>query len=186
MNSPTPVAAGAAAVDETPDRTTVPWPNVASPGLSPFDIELPDGWTAVEPPGALIAFLGPESGGFRPNVVVYGERLPQEITLVEAAEAVLWDTGADTATGPLADEDFPLHAIRESVIDVDGMELRELAVATEAGDVSSGGLRSVFTLLATHLVSRTAADEPVLVDILSSFACERAPAGKDGARTVKD
>ncbi|MEO3813136.1 hypothetical protein ABGB17_29390 [Sphaerisporangium sp. B11E5] len=182
----TTAAASPGAGEAGPARTAVAWPNLASPGLSPFHIEVPAGWTAVEPPGALIAFLGPEAGGFRPNVVVYGERLPREVTLVETAEQVLWETGAETATGPLADEDFPLHAIREAVVSVDGRELRQLVVATEAGDLSPGGLRSVFALLATHLASRTPADEPVIVDILASFTCNRAPVDKDHALAVND
>ncbi|TMR08950.1 hypothetical protein ETD86_45590 [Nonomuraea turkmeniaca] len=145
---------------------TVPWPNEASPGLRPFQISVPGGWTAIEPPGALIAFLGPERAGFRPNVVVFGERLPEDLPLGDVAEQVLLDLGADSILRPVAPDD-PV-AIREATVTVEGRGCRHLVLVAGQPDLSAGGLRTVHILLGTQL----AGAPDVLPDIFSSFSCE--------------
>ncbi|MFD9946305.1 hypothetical protein ACFWYW_30425 [Nonomuraea sp. NPDC059023] len=145
---------------------TVPWPNEASPGLRPFWISVPDGWTAVEPPGALIAFSGPERSGYRPSVVVFGERLPADVPLGEVAEQALLDLNAHSIIRPLTPDDTA--AVREATVTVDGRDFRHLVLAAGGSDQSPGGLRTVHLLLGTQL----AAEQDVLADVFSSFACE--------------
>ena len=80
--------------------TNVVWPNEASPGLSTFGLDVPDGWTAVETPGVLLTLLAPETDGFRANILVFGERLPSDTTVEEAADlAVVDGTGGAAITG---------------------------------------------------------------------------------------
>jgi hypothetical protein len=159
----------------------VRWPNPVSPGLSSFRVEAPASWSVVEPPGALMALLSPEVNGFRANLVVFGERLPQEISLSEVAEGVLREASAKMIVEPLGIEPSvgaggrPI-VVREATACVEGHDIRQLVVATEAADWSPGGLRSVFVLLGTHLVGRTATDERVLVDVIASFILGDNPA----------
>ncbi|MGC5010090.1 hypothetical protein ACLQ2R_04940 [Streptosporangium sp. DT93] len=149
------------------------WPNLVSPGLEAFDIDAPSDWRAIELPTALLAFLGPEADGFRPNLVIFGERLPDEITLDEVADRTLDDVGSDTVTTPLADAEIktadmrPL-TLRESITVIDGFTLRRLIMATEMPTRSPGGLRSVFVLVATHLRARPS-DGDVLTSTIASF-----------------
>ncbi|MEW9555120.1 hypothetical protein [Nonomuraea sp. NPDC050783] len=142
---------------------TVPWPNEVSPGLRPFRISVPDGWTAVEPPGALIAFFGPERSGFRPNVVVLAERLPSDVPLDDVAEQALLDLNAPSILAPLTPA-----ALREATVTVEGRAFRHLSLAIGGPDRSPGGLRTVHLLLGTQL----AGEPDVLADIFASFACE--------------
>ncbi|GAA3136400.1 hypothetical protein [Streptosporangium carneum] len=193
------------------------WPNAAFPGLSPFVVRPPEGWVMVEPPGALVAFLGPPIGGFCANLVVLGERLPKEVTVGAVAERTLRDAGAETIVEPLVADDAiarpqrplspalaperpsgaserpssgeglltqerPPVALREALTHAAGHDLRQLVLATETADWSPGGSRSVFVLVATHLVARTTLDERVLVDALASFA--PVPAATVPAATV--
>jgi len=152
--------------------TGVAWPNPASPGLRPFHVEVPPDWTAVEPPGGLIAFLGPEFEGFRPNVVVSGRRTAQEVALAEIAAAALREGGATVDAAN--DRDHPSGdrlptAVRTGSTRTDGLVIRQVAVATEAEDWSPAGVRSVYTLVGTYLADHSAVDEPLVMETISSF-----------------
>ncbi|MBB5076743.1 hypothetical protein [Nonomuraea endophytica] len=142
---------------------TVTWPNDVSPGLWPFRISVPDGWTAIEPPDALIAFLGPERHGSRPTVLVFGARLPDAQPLGDLAEQVLLDLGAGSVLRPVAEDGRAV--VREAVVDVDGRAFRHVVLVTGRQDRSPNGLRTVHTLLGTQ----PAAEPDVLADILTSF-----------------
>ena len=161
-------------VQQEDPMTVVEWPNPISPGLSPFRLAVPERWSAVEPDEALIAFLGPPADDFRANLVVFGRRLPEDLSLSEVAELALRDGGAQRVVDPGID--LPATAgglpvsVRSSGITVDGREVRQLAVVTEAPDRSPAGLRSVYTMLGTHLAVRTDLDEPTLTSAMASFA----------------
>ena len=153
--------------------TVVEWPNAISPGLWPFRLAAPEQWTAVEPAEALIAFLAPPADDFRANLVLFGRRLPEDLTLGEVAELALLDGGAERVVDPgidlpAAGGGLPV-AVRSSGTRVEGYEVRQLAVVTEAPDRSPAGLRSVYTMLGTYLADRTEVDEPTLTSVMASF-----------------
>lgn len=152
--------------------TNVVWPNEASPGLSTFALEVPEGWTAAETPGVLLTLLAPETDGFRANVLVFGERLPSETTVDRVADLAVDDgTGAAVGTAtdrPASAEHLPI-AVRRSTEVVDGFEINHLVVSTEAGDHSPAGLRSVYTLIGSFLAARLEQDEPGIKNTIASF-----------------
>lgn len=158
--------------------TSVTWPNPVSPGLRPFRLDVPPDWTAVEPPGGLIAFLGPEVEGFRPNVVVFGKRMPKEATLEEFAENGLREGGATIEDGGRdrddAGDQLPI-AVRTGTMQVDDRVVRQVAVATEASDWSPAGLRSIYALVGTYLADRRYFDDPVVTAMISSFTLQEVP-----------
>src|SRR5262249_60473265 len=151
--------------------TTLTWPNPVSPGLWPFRVEVPADWTAVEPPDALIAFLGPNLAGFRPNLVIFGQRLPDRVTLADAVQETLRDSGAETIVDPGADRPGgptarPV-AVRAGRARYEGFDVCQLVAATEAPDRSTGGLRSVYTPVGSHLADQAAPDPPMLPTVMS-------------------
>ena len=156
--------------------SNVPWPNEAAPGLAPFRLDVPDSWSAIEPPDALIALLGPERDGFRPNVVVFGQRLAAAVTVAEVAEHAAADSGVvvEREERGGADGELPA-AIRRSAEVVRGLEIHHVVVTTEAGDASPTGLRSVYTLIGSCQAAHVAEDQPVLQKMISSFTV-RVPA----------
>ena len=154
----------------------VGWPNSVSPGISPFRIDVPSNWSAVEPPAGLIAFLAPPdvaTGNFRVTLVVYGERVSNEKSLGELAEEALLGAGATNITaigvdGAETDEQLPSAARRADLL-LEGRLVRQLAVTTEGPDRSQTGVRSVYALVGSCLTERADADEPVLTEMISSF-----------------
>ncbi|XTZ13462.1 hypothetical protein ACQSSU_18200 [Micromonospora echinospora] len=153
--------------------TAVEWPNAISPGLWPFRLDAPEQWSAVEPHEALIAFLAPPADGFRANLVVFGRRLPEDLTLGEVAELALSDDAPRRVVDPGIDQPaapggLPV-AVRSSGTVVEGREVRQIAVVTEASDRSPAGLRSVYTMLGTYLAGRTDPDESTLTSVMASF-----------------
>ncbi|MEH1017035.1 hypothetical protein V6U90_28545 [Micromonospora sp. CPCC 206060] len=153
--------------------TVVEWPNAISPGLWPFRLAAPEQWSAVEPTEGLIAFLGPPVDGFRANLVLFGRRLPEDLTLGEVAELALLDGGPQRVVDPGIDRPgaaggLPV-AVRSSGTTVDGREVRQIAVVTEAPDYSPTGLRSVYTMLGTCLAGRADPDESTLTSVMASF-----------------
>jgi hypothetical protein len=154
--------------------SNVLWPNEAAPGLAPFRLDVPDAWTAIEPPDALIAFLGPERDGFRPNLVVFGQRLASAVTVGEVAERAAGDGGVVVEREERPAGELPA-AIRRSAEVARGLEIHHLVVATDAGDASPAGLRSVYTLVGTCQATHLPEDQPVLEKMISSFTV-RVPA----------
>jgi hypothetical protein len=152
----------------------VGWPNSVSPGISPFRIDVPANWSAVEPPAGLIAFLAPpDTGNFRVTLVVYGERVSEEKSLGELAEEALLGAGASNiipigVDGAETDDQLP-SAARRADLYLDGRMVRQLAVTTEGPDRSLTGVRSVYALVGTCLTERAEFDEAVLTDMISSF-----------------
>lgn len=152
----------------------VGWPNSVSPGISPFRIDVPHNWSAVEPPAGLIAFLAPpDAGNFRVTLVVYGERVSEEKSLGELAEEALLGAGATHIVpigvdGAETDEQLPSAARRADLM-LDGRVVRQLAVTTEGPDRSQTGVRSVYALVGSCLADRADIDETVLTDMISSF-----------------
>jgi hypothetical protein len=150
----------------------VTWPNEAAPGLAPFRLEVPDGWTAAETSGALLVLLGPERDGFRPNVVVLGDRLGPDASVDDVADQTLTrGEGSSVGEGtsrPVSETRLAV-AVRRGNTRVDGRVINQLVVATEAGDRSPAGLRSVYSLVASFLADHLEDDEPVLKAIIESF-----------------
>jgi hypothetical protein len=152
----------------------VGWPNSVSPGISPFRIDVPHNWSAVEPPAGLIAFLAPpDAANFRVTLVVYGERVSDEKSLGELAEEALLGAGAQHIVpigvdGAETDEQLPSAARRADLL-LDGRMVRQLAVTTEGPDRSQTGVRSVYALVGSCLTERAEIDEIVLTDMISSF-----------------
>ncbi len=158
--------------------TNLAWPNAAAPGLAPFRLDVPDTWTATEPPDALIAFLGPERDGFRPNLVVFGQRLAAAVTLAEVAEHAAADAGIVVEREDLAAAGELPAAIRRSAEVARGLEIHHVMVTTEAEDASPAGLRSVYTLVGTAQAAHLTEDRPVLEKMIGSFTV-RVPAPTD-------
>jgi hypothetical protein len=152
----------------------VGWPNSVSPGISPFRIDVPSNWSAVEPPAGLIAFLAPpDAAGFRVTLVVYGERVSDEKSLGELAEEALLGAGATNIValgvdGAETEDQLPSAARRADLL-LDGRMVRQLAVTTEGPDRSQTGVRSVYALVGSCLTERAEMDEAVLTDMISSF-----------------
>ncbi|MGQ0480051.1 MAG: hypothetical protein ACT4O0_03330 [Pseudonocardia sp.] len=154
----------------------VGWPNSVSPGVSPFRIDVPANWSAIEPNGGLIAFLAPpgaDAATFRVNLVVYGERVPAEKSLGDLAEEALLGAGATNIVaigvdGAETDEQLPSAARRTDLL-LEGRMVRQLAVTTEGPDRSQTGVRSVYALVGSCLTEHAEDDEPILTEMISSF-----------------
>ncbi|MGI8813782.1 MAG: hypothetical protein ACR2G2_00405 [Pseudonocardia sp.] len=150
----------------------VGWPNSVSPGISPFRIDVPANWSAVEPPAGLIAFLAPpDATNFRVTLVVYGKRVSAAKSLGELAEEALLGAtniisiGMD---GAETDEQLPSAARRTDLL-LEGRMVRQLAVTTEGPDRSQTGVRCVYALVGSCLTEQAEIDETVLTDMISSF-----------------
>jgi hypothetical protein len=153
---------------------TLEWPNRISPGIRPFRLAAPDGWSVVEIPGALIALLGPDVDGFRSNLVVSGCRLPTSVELGEVADSSLDHCDPHSIVGPVLDRAANRTqlavAVRRGVASAGPVRLVQLAVVTRVQDASPAGLCTVFTLLGTCPVERAGTDEALLIDAIASFA----------------
>jgi hypothetical protein len=160
-------------MDVNGSMQNVGWPNSVSPGISPFRIDVPATWSAIEPNGGLIAFLAPAQDDFRVNLVVYGERVPADRTLGDLAEEALLGAGATSIVsigqdGAESDEQLPSAARRTDLM-LEGRMVRQLAVTTEGPDRSQTGVRSVYALVGSCLSERAEIDEPILTEMISSF-----------------
>jgi hypothetical protein len=167
---------------------TVEWPCPVSPGIRPFRLTVPAGWSAVETPDVLLALFGHEEDGFRTNLVVTGQRLPETVELGPLADGALRDCDPESVDGPVLDRDghgsrLPV-AVRRGIETAGGRRLVRLAVVAGAPDASPAGLRSVFTLIGTCLAERAALDEPVLTDAIASFATGSLPPAGQGRSTI--
>lgn len=152
---------------------SVGWPNSVSPGISPFRIDVPSNWSAIEPADGLIAFLAPPNEIFRVNLVVFGQRVPADQTLGQLAEEALLGAGATNIVsigvdGADNDDQLPSAARRADLL-LEGRLVRQVAVTTEGPDRSRTGVRSVYALVGSCLAERAEVDEMVLIDIISSF-----------------
>ena len=151
----------------------VGWPNSVSPGIGAFRIDVPAEWSAIEPAGGLIAFLAPPSDNFRVNLVVFGERVPEDKELGELAEEALLGAGATDIVaigmdGAESEEQLPSAARRTDLM-LEGRMVRQLAVTTEGPDRSTTGVRSVYALVGSCLTERAEVDEHILTEMISSF-----------------
>lgn len=155
------------------ESVIVEWPSAELPGISPFRLALPDGWTAVEPLDALVAMAGPEVDGFRPNLIVFGARLPETADLAEVADGALAHCEPASLVGPVLEqpdgEQLLAVAVRRGTCHAEDLELVQLVAVVAAEDLSTTGLRSVFALLGTCPADRVDPDEAVLTDVISSF-----------------
>jgi hypothetical protein len=160
-------------MDMNGSMQNVGWPNSVSPGVSPFRIDVPASWSAIEPNGGLIAFLAPPEDEFRVNLVVYGERVPADRSLGDLAEEALLGAGATSimaigVDGAETDDQLPSAARRTDLL-LEGRMVRQLAVTTEGPDTSPTGVRSVYALVGSCLTERAEVDEQVITDMISSF-----------------
>jgi hypothetical protein len=152
--------------------STIGWPNQASPGLAQFELDVPDDWTAAETPEALLALLGPEHDGFRPNIVVFGRRADISVGVADVADQTIADNGAleigEGSDRPATDSELAI-AVRRASAMFGEIAVNQLIVAVAAEDFSPAGLRSLYVLLGTFLAARTEDDEPIVKAVISSF-----------------
>ena len=69
------------------DTRTFTYPSAELPGLSPFSIDVPQGWEAEPAPRTIAAFVEQSDGDFRSNMILNGERVLPNMSLAEVAEA---------------------------------------------------------------------------------------------------
>lgn len=139
----------------------------------PFQLTQPVGWTATEPPGALLVLLGPELDGFRSNVIVSASRISGSADLGALAAAAFDDCDPASVLGPVLPPPLTEHrlgvAVRRGITVVGGRQLARLGVVIAADEPDPTGPRSVFGLLGTWPADRTDPDETTVTGIISSF-----------------
>jgi hypothetical protein len=153
--------------------STFSWRGPTCSGVRDFQIEVPASWSAINDDDGMIKLVARRGAA---NIIAGPERLPPQITLVEAVEDMLGHSGPD----PVAIEPEEItgagwfaSVARRAERVIEGHKVRQLAVAIEDGDVSPTDERTVYVLLGSWVVDQDcescSTDELLLRKIMSSF-----------------